>query len=118
MIKLEQQKNGILKMINNKNMKNTFLIFSLISLLYSPVFAVPDTITGGEITFTVWDDSYNTALHQKLVAEYDKKYLKCNKTGDYCNYDLRNYDNEVTIPYELNKQQDYKIIKQKTIKLN
>lgn len=105
-------------MINNKNMKNTFLIFFLISLLCSPVFAVPDTITGGEITFTVWDDSYNTALHQKLVNEYDKKYLKCNKAGDYCNYDLKNYDNEVTIPYELNKQQDYKIIKQKTIKLN
>lgn len=99
-------------------MKNTLLIFSLISLLCSPVFAVPDTIQQGEPTFTYWDDSYNTALHQKLVNEYDKKYLKCNKAGDYCNYDLRNYDNEVTIPYELNKQQDYKIIRRKTIKLN
>lgn len=99
MIKSEQQKNGILKMINNKNMKNTFLIFSLISLLCSPVFAVPDTIQQGEPTFTYWDNSYNVALFQKLVNEYDKKYLKCNKAGDYCNHDLRNYEKEVTISY-------------------
>lgn len=97
-------------------MKNTLLIFSLISLLCSPVFAVPDTITGGKVTVTVYEDSYNVALHQKLVNEYDKKYLKCNKAGDYCNYDLKNYDKEVTIPYELNKQKDYKIIRQEVVK--
>lgn len=46
-----------------------------------------------------YDTTYNVALRNKLIAEYDKKYLTCNKAGDYCNYDLKNYHKEVTIPY-------------------
>lgn len=98
-------------MINNKDMKNTFLILSLLILFCSPVLAVPDTIQKGRPTVTYWDDSYNIELHKKLVTEYDKKYLKCNKSDTVCNYDLSNYEKEVTIPYEKNKQKDYKIIK-------
>lgn len=89
-------------MINNKGMKNLFIILSLLILFSGSAFAVPDTIQKGVPTFTYWDNSYNVALHKKLVADYDKKYLKYDKTNDVWNYDLRNYEKEVTIPYYKN----------------
>ena len=100
-------------MINNKDMKNTFLIFSLISLLCSPVFAVPDTITGGKITVTVYDDSYDRELFKKLDTAFWNKYTPVvTKTKDCTtytyNFPLGAYGKEVLSPYALNKQKEYK----------
>ena len=103
-------------MINNKDMKNTFLILSLLILFCNPVFAVPDTIQKGRPTVTYWDNSYNIQLRQKLESDYQKKYPPVvTKTKDCTTYTYNDpfgaYEKEVIIPYEKNKQQDYKIIK-------
>lgn len=97
-------------------MKNTFLILTLLILFCSPVLAVPDTIQQGKPTATVWDNSYNIALRKKLESDFDKKYQPVvTKTKDCTtytyNYPMETYGKEVIRPYELNKQQDYKIIK-------
>ena len=105
------------KMINNKDMKNTFLILSLLILFCSPVLAVPDTIQKGRPTVTYWENSYNIQLRQKLESDYQKKYPPVvTKTKDcttyaYYNRPLGSYGKEVIGPYERSKQQEYKIIK-------
>lgn len=105
------------QMTNNKNIKNTFLILSLLILFCSPVLAVPDTIQKGQPTVTYWNNSYNTELRQKLESDYQKKYPPVvTKTKDcstyaYYNRPLGSYGKEVIGPYERSKQQEYKIIK-------
>ena len=91
-------------------MKNTFLIFSLIFLLCSPVFAVPG-FDKEHNTPTYYDVSYNVTLRNKLEADFDKKYATCNNKGCYYNAPLEAYENEVLAPYDRQKKPDnYKII--------
>nr|DAF63897.1 MAG TPA: Protein of unknown function (DUF2673) [Siphoviridae sp. ctgn638] len=110
-------------MINNKGMKNLFIILSLLILFSGSAFAVPDTITGGKITFSVYDDSYNQELWEKYNTAFWNKYKPIvTKTKDCTtytyNYPMGAYGEEVIRPYELNKQRDYKIISNKVIKLD
>lgn len=85
-------------------MKNTFLIFSLISLLCSPALAVPG-FDKEHNTPTYYDVSYNVALRNKLEADFDKKYSTCNSQGCYYSYPPEAYGNEVLAPYDRQKKQ-------------
>ncbi len=54
----------------------------------------------------VYDVSYNIALRKKLETNFDKKYSKCDNNGCIYNYPLGAYEQEVVIPYALNKKRD------------
>lgn len=108
-------------MINNKDMKNTFLILSLLILFCSPVLAVPDTIQKGQPTVTYWDSPYNENLRNKLESDYKKKYppvvtkTKERTTYAYYNRPLNSYQDEVLAPY-YRQMKPNTIFKTKTIK--
>ncbi len=104
-------------------MRNAFLILCLLFFICSPAFAVPDNITDGKITFTVYDNSQDIELFKKLDAVFWNKYKPVvTKTKDCTTYTYNfppsAYGKEVLTPYALNKQKEYKVISREVIKLH